>query len=116
MAQHSVTSGFHRLLCFYELLRFFRKRGMDPVYMEILEEGFTEFFESTVPSNPLNSEYLLPTHISGLLHRKKATVRLLETNDRWFGITYKEDKDAVIESIHRLIQSGSYAKDLYSDL
>ncbi|MCD7790145.1 MAG: hypothetical protein LUH55_06305 [Bacteroides thetaiotaomicron] len=59
---------------------------------------------------------LLPTHIGGLLRDGKVTVKVLETNDKWFGVTYQEDKSAVVESIRGLIESGVYAEDLYSDL
>ncbi len=90
--------------------------GSAPWYMSVLEEGFTEFFKTTVLANPLKAEYLLPTHIGGLLRNGKVTVKVLETNDKWFGVTYQEDKVAVVESIRNLIEAGVYAEDLYSDL
>ncbi|MCD8197768.1 MAG: nucleotidyltransferase [Lachnospiraceae bacterium] len=92
------------------------KEGSDPWYMGVLEEGFTDFFKTTVPANPLKAEYLLPTHIGGLLRDGKVTVKVLETNDKWFGVTYQEDKVAVVESIRNLIETGVYAEDLYNDL
>jgi len=90
--------------------------GSDPWYMSELDEGFTDFFKTTVPVNPMKVEYLLPTHIGGLLRDGKVTVKVLETNDKWFGVTYQEDKVAVVESIRNLIETGVYAEDLYSDL
>ncbi len=90
--------------------------GSDPWYMSELEDGFTEFFKTIVPFNPMKAEYLLLTHIGGLLRDGKVTVKVLETNDKWFGVTYQEDKAAVVESIRGLIESGVYAEDLYSDL
>lgn len=90
--------------------------GTDPWYMGVLEDGFTEFFKTTVSANPMKAEYLLPTHIGGLLRDGKVTVKVLETNDKWFGVTYQEDKAAVVESIRGLIESDVYAEDLYSDL
>ncbi|MCD8011867.1 MAG: nucleotidyltransferase [Lachnospiraceae bacterium] len=92
------------------------KENADPWYMGVLKAGFTEFFETTVSANPLKAEYLLPTHIGGLLRDGKVTVKVLETNDKWFGVTYQEDKAAVVESIRNLIEAGVYAEDLYSDL
>ncbi|MGM9912833.1 sugar phosphate nucleotidyltransferase [Floccifex sp.] len=92
------------------------KEGEAPSYMNVLEKGFTEFFENTVSSNPLKAEYLLPTHIGGLLRDGKVTVKALETTDKWFGVTYKEDKEAVIESFKKLIHDGVYREELYSDL
>ena len=92
------------------------KQGYAPAYLEVLEQGFVEFFEDSVPSNPLKAEYLLPVHIGGLLREGKCTVKALETRDSWFGVTYKEDKAAVVESFKKLISDGVYKEELYSDL
>ena len=67
-------------------------------------------------ANPLKAEYLLPTLIGGLLREDKCSVRVLETQDRWFGVTYKEDKAAVAESFRKLIADGVYPERLYDDL
>ena len=64
----------------------------------------------------LKDEYLLPTIIGNLLDEKKATVKVLETKDKWFGVTYKEDKQTVVDSFKYLIETGVYKEDLYSDL
>lgn len=61
-------------------------------------------------------EYLLPTLNGGLLRDRNYTVKVLETNDTWFGVTYKEDKAAVAESFRRLTVDGIYQEELYSDL
>ena len=66
--------------------------------------------------NPLKAEYLLPTLIGGMLRRNQCTVKVLPSRDKWFGVTYKEDKQAVTESFRQLIETGVYQKDLYSDL
>ncbi len=92
------------------------QEGCAPAYLRVLEQGFQEFFKNTVPFNPLKAEYLLPTHIGGLLRNGKVTVKVLETADKWFGVTYKEDKAAVVESFRELIKAGVYKADLYSDL
>ena len=62
----------------------------------MLQDGFKKFFEDAVPANPLKAEYLLPTHIGGLLMENQITVKVLETRDSWFGVTYKEDKEYVV--------------------
>lgn len=59
---------------------------------------------------------MLPTHIGGLLREGEVTVKVLETRDAWFGVTYKEDKEAVVESFKELIADGVYAENMYSDL
>ena len=89
--------------------------GLSTEYMNMLETGFVEFFK-TVPSNPMKAEYLLPIHIGGLLRENKVSVKVLKTADKWFGVTYKEDKDFVVESFKQLIADGVYSADLFSDL
>ena len=90
--------------------------GEIPDYLQILEQDFEKFFRETVPANPLTAEYLLPIHIGGLLREGKIAVQVLETRDRWFGVTYREDKEEVVRSFRTLIENGVYAPELYSDL
>lgn len=92
------------------------REGCTPAYLDTLDQGFSEFFASDVEINPLKAEYLLPTHIGGLLRDGKYTVKVLETKDKWFGVTYKEDKEAVVQSFKKLIEDGVYQEELYSDL
>ncbi|MCC8104658.1 MAG: nucleotidyltransferase [Clostridiales bacterium] len=92
------------------------KEESTPWYMDTLEAGFADFLKYTVPGNPLKAEYLLPIHIGSLLREKKVTVKLLETKDKWFGVTYPEDKPAVVENIRGLILDDVYKEELYSDL
>lgn len=92
------------------------EEGQAPAYVKILEEGFVDFFKNTVPTNPMKAEYLLPIHIGTLLQEGKVEVTVLKTADKWFGVTYKEDKELVVESFKKLIADGVYPVDLYSDL
>lgn len=92
------------------------KDGHAPAYLDVLEQGLKNFFENEVKMNPLKAEYLLPTHIGGLLRGGKCSVKVLETKDKWFGVTYKEDKEAVVQSFKNLIEDGVYQEELYSDL
>ena len=72
--------------------------------------------EKAAPANPLKAEYLLPIYIDELLHADKVSVKVLPTHDKWFGVTYAEDKQTVIDSFARLVADGVYKKDLFSDL
>lgn len=90
--------------------------GREPAYVEQLRKDFVNFFETKVPADPLKAEYLLPNHISTLLRQGLCTVKVVETPDKWFGVTYKEDKPAVVESIRKLIEAGAYSEKLYEDL
>lgn len=92
------------------------KPGCTPHFVKLLEENFASFFRDEVSVNPLKAEYLLPTFIGGMLRRSECTVKMLPSTDKWFGVTYKEDKAAVTESFRQLIDAGVYQRDLYSDL
>ena len=90
--------------------------GLTQDFIKTLEDGFKEFFEKEVPVNPLKSEYLIPIYIGELLAEGKMSVRVLRTNDTWYGMTYKEDVAAVKESFREMLEKGIYKEDLYSDL
>lgn len=90
--------------------------GLNPSFMDNLEENFKTFFEKNVPANPLKAEYLLPSLIGELLAADKVSVKVLPTSDKWFGVTYAEDKPLVVESFKKLIADGVYSEDLYSDI
>ena len=89
--------------------------GFTHEFIELLEEGFEKFFEN-MKGEELTKEYLLPIYIGELLKEKKISVKVLETNDKWFGITYKEDKDLVVNSFKKLIERGVYFDNLFEDL
>ena len=82
-------------------------------FMDVLKNGFPRFLAGM--TNPLKDEYLLPIIVDGLL-KSGTPVSVLPTGDQWFGVTYKEDKAAVVESFKKLYQQGVYQNDLYSDL
>ena len=90
--------------------------GLTPKFVELLDRGFAEFFEKTVPGNPLKGEYLLPIYIGELLQKNAVSVKVLPSHDKWFGVTYQEDKPVVIESFAKLVEAGVYRRDLFSDL
>ncbi len=90
--------------------------GLTPEFVDLLDKGFAEFFRTAAPVNPLKAEYLLPIYIDELLQKGQVSVKVLPTNDRWFGVTYQEDKPVVIESFAKLIEAGVYRRDLFSDL
>ena len=89
--------------------------GLTPGFVKILEQGFVEFFAG-IAGNELKAEYLLPIYIDELLKAGRVSVKVLPTHDRWFGVTYAEDKQVVIDSFAKLIADGVYRKDLFSDL
>ncbi len=86
--------------------------GLKPEFFDVLEDGFVGFLEAN-SANFLKAEYLLPTIIGGLLRDNKAVVTVLQSNDKWFGVTYKEDKEAVVASVRQLIDAGVYPNKLF---
>ena len=90
--------------------------GLTPDFLDVLEEGFKEFFEKEVPGNPQKAEYLIPIFIGELLEQGKMSVKVLKTNDTWYGMTYHEDVAAVKDSFKKMLENGVYKADLFSDL
>ena len=84
--------------------------GLTPEFFDILEKGFKDFLKKTKPDD-LKAEYLLPTIIGDLLRDDRVEVKVLQSSDKWFGVTYKEDKEAVVNSIKELIEQGHYQRN-----
>ena len=87
--------------------------GFHPALFSTLETGFVDFL-SGLGENELKKEYLLPTVVGDLVKQGKAEVKVLKTEDRWFGVTYKEDKETVVQSIRALIDQGDYPAKLFA--
>ena len=90
--------------------------GLTPDFLQTLEKGFAEFFKEEVPANPLKAEYLIPIYIGELLKKDQMSVKVLRTNDTWYGMTYHEDVAAVKESFRQMLADGVYKEELFSDL
>ena len=90
--------------------------GLTPEFLPVLEHGFEEFFEKEVPVAPMKAEYLIPTFIGELLEQGKTSVKVLQSNDTWYGMTYKEDVAGVKESFEKMLEQGIYRRDLFADL
>ena len=80
-----------------------------------LEEGFAPFLEENLPKNPMKCEYLLPSKVGELLKEGKLTVNVLQSLDKWYGVTYKEDKPEVVKAIQALKDSGLYPQRLWEE-
>ena len=75
---------------------------------------FPQFLERTMQDDAMTGEFYLPTAIAQLLAENAARVKVLKSHDRWFGVTYREDKPMVVESIARLTAQGLYPDDLWN--
>ena len=67
-----------------------------------------------LPKNPLKCEYFLPTVASELIDEGKAAVTVLKSTDKWYGVTYREDKPTVVAAIAQKTQEGLYPEDLWA--
>ncbi len=88
--------------------------GFTPEILTELYNRFPAFLERS-KSNPLTAEYLLPEVVDSLIKEGLATVSVLHTNDKWFGVTYQEDKQFVMDSFTALTEQGVYPKYLFPD-
>ena len=87
--------------------------GFTPGFTAALEKDFLRFFQEDVPKNPEKAEFFLPFVVNDLLARNKAQVTVLSSADKWYGVTYKEDKETVMEAIRAMTERGEYPAPLW---
>lgn len=88
--------------------------GFTESILEEIRSGFPAFLKKGLAENPMKCEYFLPSVVSDLLSMGKASVTVLESEDKWYGITYKEDKPAVTAAIQNMKNSGLYPERLWN--
>lgn len=86
--------------------------GIQPQFFRTLESGFKVFLE-TLPEDENKAEYLLPTIIGNLLKEDKVQVKVIESTDKWFGVTYRADKATVVAEVQALVDVGVYPEKLF---
>lgn len=82
--------------------------GFSRSILDEIEKGFPAFLEKGLKENPMKCEYYLPGVVSDLLGEDRATVAVLKSADKWYGVTYKEDKPVVMEAIRKMEEEGLY--------
>ena len=82
--------------------------GFQKSYLEEAWAGFPAFLDKALAENPLKGEYFLPTVVSYVLSQHKGRVKVLRSNDKWYGVTYKEDKPSVVAALAELREKGLY--------
>ena len=87
--------------------------GFPPAFMQRLKEGFPRFFETKVPANPLKAEYFLPSVVDEQLSAGTATARVYTTPDKWYGVTYREDRAEVVNALARMTGEGLYPTPMW---
>ena len=86
--------------------------GCTADFLDTLEARFTEFLGG-IAGNETKAEFLLPEVVGSMIREKKAEVKVLTSNDRWFGVTYHEDKELVVRSFRELYEKGQYPEQLF---
>lgn len=81
--------------------------------MNEMERRFPEFLDKALVENPLKSEYYLPTAVKSLIDDDKAVVKVLTSGDRWYGVTYKDDKPGVVAALQAMKDKGIYPEKLW---
>lgn len=87
--------------------------GFSNSILQVLKEKFPNFLEENLKKNPQKCEYFLPFVVDELLKEERATVQVLKTEDRWYGVTYQEDKETVVNAIQMLKNQGIYPENLW---
>ena len=87
--------------------------GFSGSILRELKDRFPKFLDENLKMNPLKCEYFLPTVVNDLIDEGKATVEVLKSLDKWYGVTYKEDKEYVVNAIKNLKMTGLYPEFLW---
>ena len=87
--------------------------GFTPSILKEMEAGLPAFLEDALANNPAKGEYLLPKCVDELIKAGRAQAKVLKSHDRWYGVTYKEDKESVVSALQSLKDSGLYPQELW---
>ena len=87
--------------------------GFTPKVIEYCQEIFEQFLKDNLAENPMKCEHVIPTAVSDMIHTTSVKVHMLESESRWFGVTYREDKPYVVEMLLKYKEEGLYPFDLW---
>ncbi|MGF6376417.1 dTDP-glucose pyrophosphorylase [Clostridiales Family XIII bacterium PM5-7] len=87
--------------------------GFTQSFVGEMEDRFPKFLEEALANNPLKGEYFLPGVVDQLIKEGKATVKVLKSEDKWYGVTYKEDKQNVVDALQAMKDKGLYPDKLW---
>ena len=89
--------------------------GFQPSFLQEINDRFSAYLDEYLPKNPLKCEYFLPLPISQLISEQKATVKVLSSADRWYGVTYAADKPVVVAALKAMTEEGKYPDGLWGN-
>ena len=90
--------------------------GFNNSILNEIRDRFPAFLDKGIPENPMKCEYFLPAVVSDLLGEERATVAVLKSADKWYGVTYKEDKPVVVAAIQKMKDEGIYPEHLWEEV
>lgn len=88
--------------------------GFMPSYTAELEARFPAFLDGALKTNPMKGEYFLPSVVRDLINEGKATVKVLSSSDKWYGVTYAADKPVVVAALKKMTEQGMYPDGLWT--
>ena len=89
--------------------------GFTKSILSEIRDRFPAFLDKGLRENPMKCEYFLPSVVDDLVREGKATAAVLESADKWYGVTYKEDKPVVMEAIKKMKEDGLYPEHLWEE-
>lgn len=89
--------------------------GFTRSFLKEIKDGFPAFLDKGLKENPMKCEYFLPSVVSRLLEEGRASVAVLKSADKWYGITYKEDKPVVVRAVQNMKDEGLYPEHLWEE-
>lgn len=90
--------------------------GFDEKFIQAAEKEFSSFLDTNLPKNPLKCEYLLPFTVDNMIKSGAADVKVLQSSDRWYGVTYQEDKPGVVKALKEKHEEGVYPTPLWGNM
>lgn len=90
--------------------------GFTEEFMDELKEGFPKFLEKALKENPEKGEYFLPGVADRMIKEGKCDVTVLKSRDKWYGVTYKEDKEGVVAALQMMKDKGEYPEVLFGNI
>ena len=89
--------------------------GFPQSVLKQAKEGFPLFLEKALKENPMKAEYFLPSIVSRMIEKDGAKVNVLKSSDRWYGVTYQEDKETVVKAFEQMTKEGLYPQPLWQE-
>ena len=108
-----TEDGTHYTLLSPETVVSMNMWGFPAAMMQHLKDGFPQFMQEKVPANPMKAEYFLPSVVDAQLNSGNAAVRVYTTPDKWYGVTYREDRSEVVEALGRMTAEGLYPTPMW---